>query len=172
LSTAGSEVSALAQRYPEAKLLRDADATVESSLGAIDGAALAYIAAHGRHRSDSPMFSCLDLADGPLTVHDFEQLHAAPYRLLLSACDSGVMAAVGADELLGLASALFSVGTAGIVSSVAEVNDEATAHVMLDVHSRVWAGDALGEVLLRARTEASGDLVHEATAASFIALGV
>ena len=41
------------------------------------------------------MFSSLELDDGPLTVHDFERLKKAPYRLVLSACDSGVMVPVG-----------------------------------------------------------------------------
>ena len=41
---------------------------------------------------------------GGLTVHDFERLARAPYRLVLSSCDSGVAAPVGADELLGLVS--------------------------------------------------------------------
>jgi hypothetical protein len=36
---------------------------------------------------------------GPLTVHDFEQLRRAPYRLVLSSCDSGVLVPVGADPV-------------------------------------------------------------------------
>jgi len=41
-------------------------------------------------------------------VHDFERLARAPYRVLLSACESGVMKPVGADELLGLGATLLS----------------------------------------------------------------
>ena len=47
-------------------------------LAALDGAWLAHIAAHGRFRADSPLFSSLRMHDGPLTVYDFEQLHRAP----------------------------------------------------------------------------------------------
>ena len=36
--------------------------------------ALAHVAAHGHFRAESPLFSSLDLADGPLAVHDFERL--------------------------------------------------------------------------------------------------
>ena len=91
---------------------------------------------------------------------------------MLSACDSGVMVPVGANELLGLASALLSLGTAGIVSSIAEVNDEATVDLMLDLHHGLAKVMGLAEVLLLARERAAGDLVHEATAAAFLALGV
>ena len=118
------------------------------------------------------MFSSLVLDDGPLTVHDLELLHRAPHRLLLSACDSGVMVPVGADELLGLTSALLSLGTAGVLASVAEVNDEATVPFMLRVHERLAAGDDLASALLDARRVATGDPLAVATAASFVALGI
>jgi CHAT domain-containing protein len=118
------------------------------------------------------MFSSLELDDGPLTVHDLERLKQAPHRLMISACDSGVMVPVGANELLGLASALLSLGTAGIVSSIAEVNDEATVELMLDLHRGLATGVGLAEVLFLARERAQGELVREATAAAFVALGV
>ena len=70
-------------------VLSDGSATVEGCLRAMDGAALVHVAAHGRFRADNPMFSALELDDGPLTVHDFERLRRAPHRFVLSACDSG-----------------------------------------------------------------------------------
>jgi CHAT domain-containing protein len=144
---------------------------VARTLETLDGAAVAHVAAHGRFRDDSPMFSSLDLDDGPLTVHDFERLERAPYRMVLSACESGVMAPIGAGELLGLVAAMLSLGSAGVVSSVARVNDQATAELMVDVHEAIDDGVDVGEVLLRARQAARGDRVHEATAAAFLAMG-
>ena len=73
-------------------VLADSEATAEKVLYALDGAWLGHIAAHGSFRADSPLFSSLHMYDGPLTVYDFEQLHRAPYRLVLSSCDSGVLA--------------------------------------------------------------------------------
>jgi CHAT domain-containing protein len=161
----------LSESHPEAVVLRDGSATVERCLAALDGAAVAHIAAHGRFREDSPMFSSLDLDDGPITVHDLERLHRPPHHLVLSACESGVVAPIGAGEMLGLASAMLSMGTAGIVSSVAPVNDAATATLMLDVHRAMDDGADLGTVLLRARLSSRGDRVREATAAAFLAMG-
>ena len=124
------EVLGLKTQIPDAVLLAGGAATVDRTLGQLDGARLVHIAAHGRFRPDSPMFSSLVLDDGPLVVHDFERLSRAPYRVLLSACESGVIKPVGADELLGLGATLLSLGSAGIVSSVAMVDDEATVTVV------------------------------------------
>jgi CHAT domain-containing protein/tetratricopeptide (TPR) repeat protein len=171
LGTGGAEVPVLAARYPAARVLRRGTATVEAALAALDGAGLAHVAAHGHFRKDSPMFSSLDLDDGPLTVHDFERLGAAPYRVVLSACDSGVMRPVGSGELLGLGAALLSLGTASLVSSVAEVDDAATVPAMLCLHEALAAGSSSAEALLTARDAARGDRVAEATAACFVAIG-
>jgi CHAT domain-containing protein len=91
--------------------------------------------------------------------------------MILPSCDSGVLAAAGADELLGLAAALAPLGTAGIVASVVPVNDEATAGLMLALHRELRAGGTLAHALARARRWAGGDPVRAATAWSFIALG-
>ena len=91
--------------------------------------------------------------------------------MVLSACESGVLAPVGADELLGLASALFALGTAGLVCSVAEVNDAVTADLMVDLHAHLDRGDDPATALLALRRAAQDDTTA-ATAAAFVALGV
>ena len=134
------------------------DATSARVLSALDGAWLAHIAAHGTFRADSPLFSSLRLHDGPLTVYDFEQLHRAPYRLILSSCDSGVLAPVGADELLGLVSSLLPLGTAGIVAGVVPLNDYAAVPLMVGLHQHLRAGQSLAEAMCSVRQGITGDL--------------
>lgn len=172
LATGGAEVPLLAASHPDVTLLAGKDATLEQVLQQLDGADLVHLAAHGHFRADSPLFSALDLADGPLTVHDLERVRRAPYRVVLSACESGVLAPVGAEELLGLAAALFSLGTAGLVSSVAEVNDTATADLMVDLHAALATGADPATALHRVRQRTAGDAVAAGTAAAFLALGV
>jgi tetratricopeptide (TPR) repeat protein len=167
----GSEVPALAAEYAHATVLGSGTATARAVLGALDGAGLAHIAAHGTFRADSPLFSSLRMDDGPLTVHDLERLHRAPYRVILSSCDSGVLAPAGADELLGLAHTLAPLGTAGIVASVVPVNDQATAALMLVLHRQLRRGASLAEALRDARDAVAADPLLAATAWSFIALG-
>jgi CHAT domain-containing protein len=171
LTTKGAEVASLRSRYPEAVMLGQGSATADRVLTALDGAWLAHIAAHGTFRADNPLFSSILLDDGPLIVHDFERLGRAPYRLVLSSCDSGVAAAVGADELLGLVSSLVPLGAAGIVASLVPVNDLAAVPLMLALHDGLQRGATLPEALLTARQATSGDPLAEATAHSFMALG-
>jgi len=171
LPAAGAELAGLAGRYPDATVLAGAAATVDRVLAGLDGCALAHLAVHGTFRADSPLFSTLQLADGPLTGHDLERLHRAPYRLVLPSCESARLAPAGADELLGLAAALLPLGTAGLVASVVPVDDTDTARLMLALHDRLRAGASLAGALCAARAAAPDDPVGQATAWSFLALG-
>lgn len=172
LPAGGAEISRLAEQYPQASVLGSGTATAESVLGALYGAWLAHIAAHGTFRADSPLFSSLRLDDGPLTVYDFERLERAPYRLILSSCESGLAQPVGADELLGLTSSLVPLGAAGIMASVVPVNDQAVVPLMAALHDNLHAGRSLAESLALARAGGSDDPVAVATAGSFMVLGV
>jgi tetratricopeptide (TPR) repeat protein len=172
LGTEGAEIVAVAARRPDATVLTGSDAAVDDVIAAIDGATLAHLAAHGRLRLDNPMFSELRLADGPLTVHDLQRTRRAPFRVVLSACDSGLATPVGADELLGLATTLLGLGSAGVAASVTVVDDAATVPVMDRVHRSLESGAGLAESLLRARQQSADSLIETATAATFIGLGV
>ena len=171
LVTDGAEVPLVAGLYDDVTVLSGREATAGRVLSALDGAWLAHIAAHGRFRADSPLFSSLRMHDGPLTVYDFEQLRRAPYRLVLSSCDSGVLAPVGADELLGLASSLLPLGTAGIIAGVVQLNDRAVVPLMVGVHRYLKAGQSLAESMHSVRQDVAGDPVQHAAAMSLLTLG-
>ncbi|MGW0950171.1 CHAT domain-containing protein [Streptomyces sp. NPDC002623] len=171
LATGGAEVPEVAGRYGAPVVLEQEEAHVSRVLRELDGAALAHIAAHGTFRADSPMFSSLRMADGPLIVHDFERLARSPYRIILSSCDTARLASVGADELLGLVTALLPLGTAGVVASSAPVNDAAVVPLMLALHKGLSAGLSLAEALRDARAALPGDAVHQATGWAFTAFG-
>jgi tetratricopeptide (TPR) repeat protein len=171
LLTAGAEVPQIAPLYENPTVLAGPAATTRQVLRSLEGAWLAHIAAHGTFRADSPLFSSLRMADGPLTVYDFEQLSRAPYRLVLPSCDSAVQAPVGADELLGLVSSLLPLGTAGIIAAVVQLNDEAAVPVMSSLHSYLHRGHSLAAAMCSIRRELAGDPVQHATARSLVALG-
>lgn len=171
LPSGGAEVGPVAALYDAATRLDEGDATVTAALAALDGAALAHIAAHGRFRGESPMFSSLRLGDGPLAVHDIHRLAHPPHRIVLPACRSGLVAGVGGHDVIGFAAALLAQGTAGVIATIADVDDAATVQVMLDVHAALAAGLRLDEALARARQATGDDPVRRATAVCFAALG-
>ncbi len=171
LPTTADEVAAVAELYERPTVLRGADATTPRVLDALDGSALAHLAAHGTFRADSPLFSALRMADGPLTGYDFERLRHAPYRLVLPCCDSARLAPAGSDELLGLAAALLPLGTVGIVGSVVPVDDAAVVAPMLDLHRGLRKGLRMAEALRDARTGAGDEPMALASAWSLVALG-
>jgi tetratricopeptide (TPR) repeat protein len=140
LEHAEPEIRTLAERYPQALVLTGADATAAAVADGLDGASLAHIAAHGVFRADNALFSNLRLADGPLTVYDLERLSRAPRTLVLSACDSALSAVRPGDELMGLAGAVFALGTRSLIASVTPIHDEETHAVMLALHDRLLAG--------------------------------
>jgi tetratricopeptide (TPR) repeat protein len=168
---AANEVRELAATYPDGRILQGSDARVQAVTAAMDGAHLAHVAAHGRFRADNPLFSSLELVDGPLTVYDLEGLRQAPTLLVLSACDSGLSAVRPGDELMGLAAAVFALGTRTLIASVVPISDAATRPLMLALHQGLRAGLAPAAALARAQLQATGDEESLAASTSFVCLG-
>lgn len=157
LDHSGLEVKALAKLYAVPEVLTGAAATAERVQQAMDAAELVHIAAHGRFRADNPQFSAIELADGPLTVYDLERVRRGPRRLVLSACDSGLSAVHAGDELMGLAGAVFSLGTSTLIASVVPVADDATKALMVELHRALCAGSAPADALAAARARVPAD---------------
>lgn len=173
LPDATAEVEDLGGSYQDALILTGKDARVDAVATALDGAGLGHVAAHGRFRADNPYFSSLQLADGPLTVYDLEALRRAPTRLILSACDSGLSAVRPGDELMGLAAAVFSLGTRTLIASVVSISDAATRPLMLSLHAGLRAGLSPTAALVQAQAHARAADDDESLAASmsFVCFG-
>lgn len=148
---AEAEVAELATIYPKATVLVGPDATTQRVMTALDGAQIAHVAAHGSFRSDNPLFSSLQLADGQITVFNLERLKVSPRLLVLSACESGLSDVHPGDELRGLSAAVLSMGTCNLMASVVTVSDITTAALMVEVHRRLKAGEAPPQALTHAR---------------------
>jgi hypothetical protein len=124
LPYAAAEVASLARQYRHATRFSGRRAQVAAVTSALDGAETVHLAAHGHFREDNPLFSSIELADGPLTVYDLERLNRAPRHVVLSTCDSGLPLVRPGDEVLGLAAALLSLGTTSLVATVVPVPDD------------------------------------------------
>ncbi|MFA1545760.1 CHAT domain-containing protein [Actinomadura chokoriensis] len=161
LRHAEREIAALRRLHPHALVLDGMDARAEPVRDALDGAAVAHIAAHGEFREGNALFSRLRLADGPLMVHDLDELAAPPHLVVLSACDIG--RADGGDAVLGMAGSLLALGTATVIASVSPVRDDATPEFMSAFHTAVKGG--------RSPSRALADLPRSPATAGFLVMG-
>jgi CHAT domain-containing protein len=108
---------------------------------------IAHLVAHGHHEPDNVLFSCLDLADGPLMAYDLARLKVAPRHVVLSACDVGQATVRAGDEALGFTAALLHSGTSSVIASVARVPDDLVVDVMSAYHRALTAGAAPARAL-------------------------
>lgn len=137
LSRADDEVASVARTWSVARVYRSADR--RAVLAAMSGADLVHIAAHGTHQTDSPLFSAVRLADGPVFAHELPASVRASH-VVLSACELGRSTLRPGDEALGLTSVLLRTGVQSVVSGVARVNDAAAADTMAAYHRELAAG--------------------------------
>ncbi len=148
------EVAGVAGTWPGTRVLAGPDATGRAFVEHGPGATVAHLAAHGHHVAQNPLFSSLDLADGPLFAYELDAAQV-PEHVVLSACELGQATVRPGEESLGLTSVLLQLGARCVVSGVAEVADELAAEVMVDYHRRL-AGGADSAVALAEASAATG----------------
>ncbi|GAB3497918.1 CHAT domain-containing protein [Flexivirga lutea] len=127
--------------------------TTRDLLGAFAGAQLVHVAAHGEHAQQSPIFSRLDLHDGPLFAHELTGRAQVPDHVVLSACDVGRSAVGPGEEPLGLAAALLALGVRSVLAAAGPVDDQQAAEAMTAYHRRLAAGDSAAHSLRSARAD-------------------
>ena len=135
-----------------ARSLVDDQSSVESVLDAMRSCATFHAVAHGRLRSDNPMFSALELSDGDLNLYLLESLERSPSLVVLSACDSAQGNIVSGLEMFGLSSILLSRGSKSILSTVAPIPDSpasvaAAEAIHRNLRDGIGPAEALREVL-------------------------
>jgi tetratricopeptide (TPR) repeat protein len=166
-----AEVARLRRGYDGATVLHGRRATTTRVQAALEGAGLVHLAAHGRFRADSPLFSSLRLADGLLTVYDLERLRSVPATLVLPACEAAVVDVQAGDELVGTATAMVGLGVTSVVAPLLPVPDDATTPLMLALHDGLRAGLGPSAALAHAAAAGQGDPHQAAVAAAFVCIG-
>jgi CHAT domain-containing protein len=170
LAHAAAEVEALSQLYASASALGGLDATVPRSLELVGGSDVMHVACHGAFRADNPMFSSLELADGPLVVYDFERLSRLPEVVVLSACSLANSKVLQGGSVLGLAAALTTLGAASVIAPLTPISDSSSVEVMCRLHRAMAAGATPAAALACASTAERAEQ-RSWTAGSFVALG-
>lgn len=150
LPRSASEVIQAASHWSAAAVLTGPEATaaaVSDLAGRVD---LLHLAAHGQHVAENPLFSNLELADGPWFGYDLDQLPQVPETVILSACELGATTIRRGDELLGLTTAWLHAGARCVIASPASVSDEVAAAILPDMHAALANGLAPADALAAA----------------------
>lgn len=173
LHHAAQEVRSIAKLHESVTTFTQARATSKRVLTAIDGTWLAHFATHHHHRRENPLFGSLDLADGPLYLHDLLRVRQLPRVVVLSACEAAEGRAGPIGDVLGASTVLMERGTATFIASPSLVPDSSrTGAAMLALHQRLAAGDHPAQALLEVRRRASEvDRRERALAAGFVCFG-
>jgi tetratricopeptide (TPR) repeat protein len=144
-----TEAESVAALHPGASVLTDGAATGRAVLAGLPDGGLLHVAAHGHHETDSPLFSSVLLADGPLYGYDIAPNPELPQQVVLSSCEVG-RHDTRSGEPLGLAAALLRSGVRTVIAGVSRVADDVAADVMTDYHRRLIAGAAPAAALAAA----------------------
>lgn len=168
LAHAHEEIRSVERLHRQATTLVESAATVSACLALARSSDVLHIACHGSFRTDNPLFSSLQLTDGPLVVYDFEQLSRQPELLVLSACSAATSHVLHGGSLLGLAAALTTLGACSVIAPLTPISDAAAVPVMRRLHARLAQG-AAPAVALAATV---GEVAHDdPVAGSFVAMG-
>lgn len=161
-----AEVSAAGHLWQRASMLTGGAASVAGLRAAAARADLLHLAAHGRHSSSSPLFSGVELADGPFIGHDIAGLARTPTVVVLSACELGRSASHFGQETLGLTTAWLHAGARCVIASPVLVDDGAASALLTAVHRRLVSGAAPADALAKAAED-----VGMTTGSTFVAHG-
>jgi ankyrin repeat protein/CHAT domain-containing protein/tetratricopeptide (TPR) repeat protein len=128
LPSAAPEVCAVAAHFTDPKIIRHQEATRDSVLSALPGYDVLHFSCHGCAELADPLSSSLLMAHNErLTLGDILNLRLAGVRLaVLSACETGMAGVRLPEEVVSLPSGLLQAGAAGVISSLASVDDFST----------------------------------------------
>ncbi len=149
LRRARDEAAAVAARWGGAAAT-GGGASGEALTSALRDRRIVHVAAHGTHHDQSPLFSHIHLADGPVFAHEFQRVGVGAEHVVLSACDVGRAHVRHGEEALGLTASLLASGVRSVVASVAPVRDEQAEEVMTAYHRELAGGTDAALALERA----------------------
>lgn len=128
LPEAAREAAIVAELIPQARRLRNADATKQSVLRLARGSGIVHFAGHALANSERPLLSRLIVSgEEPLFAYELlRQNFTRTELVVLSACSSigGPMPGAG---LVGLSSALVAAGVGHVVGTMWDVEDDAAS---------------------------------------------
>ncbi len=139
-----------------------------------------HLAAHGYLDEQQPTRSGILLLPGPgnddgiLQVEDILRLRLNADLVTLSACQTGIGEVVDGEGVMGLSRAFLQAGAQGVIVSLWNVNDSASAELMQTFHQNLKSGLGRDESLRRAKLallRKPGPWRHPYFWAAFVGMG-
>ena len=165
LPDSADEVKTIAADLPRpSTILLGQDAT-EGHFKSLDLASteVVHLALHGFVDLDYPDRSALVFApdldrtnDGLLQVREIRNLHIKARLVTLSACNTGV-GPTGASGIVNLVNAFIEAGADSVVSTLWEVDDHATEHLMTSFYGQLAGHQRKVEALRSAQLKLLGE---------------
>jgi len=159
LPFAEEEVERIGRSFPDALVYTGKDATEERFLQFAPDRSVIHLAAHGFYDSLNPMRSGIVLAGMDsearnLTAAEVYNTILNAYMVVLSACETALGTRTDGDEIIGLTRAFMYAGSPSVISTLWNVNDEATAFLMTafyDNLSQMDKAEALRQAQLQTK---------------------
>src|SRR5680860_1231413 len=144
------EVTRAASAWSGAQVLRGEEATASRVAELAAEVDVLHLAGHGRHTGENPLFSAVELTDGPWFGYDIDLLARTPETVVLSACELGRVSVRSGEEAIGMSAAWLHAGAHTVLSSPVLIADDVACETLARWHLLVSQGaapaDALAEV--------------------------
>jgi tetratricopeptide (TPR) repeat protein len=140
VSRAEEEVKRAGAHWPDAASLVGHDAQAGAVAKLASQVDLLHVAAHGEHSAESPLFSAIELYDGPWSGYDIARVDPVPLHVVLSSCELGRSSVRWGAETIGMTAAWLHAGVSSVTASPTRVNDDVACEVLSEFHREVSLG--------------------------------
>ncbi len=168
-----AEVKAIASILPtdEVTLLEGSHANATDLAAALPPTTILHFATHAMVSDSDPFASFLalnssstqttnpKLNDGMLTAASIYSMNLHTHMVVLSACRTG-LGPISGDGVAGLSRAFFYAGSASVLTTLWDVADQPTAHLMPLFYQGIAHGEARSTALRNAQLALLSDLRH------------
>jgi CHAT domain-containing protein len=140
LQFAQAEALAVGAILPNSKVLLRSEATKTNFMAESSQFSIIHLAVHGTFDPDKPLDSSLLLSgdkvsDGLLTSADLYRLSLHADLVVLSACETALGKVASGDDVIGFTRGFLYAGAGSLISSLWQVDDQATHDLMVDFYS-------------------------------------
>jgi len=161
LKFAQDEALAIGKIIPKSNVLLRSEASKTNLQNLGSKYSIIHLAVHGVFDLDKPLNSALLLAadknnDGQLRAGDLYNLSLSADLVTLSACETAMGKVATGDDVVGFTRGFFYAGASSLISSLWQVDDEATRDLMVNFYinlSQMSKDEALRQAQLKAKKQ-------------------